>query len=214
MAATNTTDGRRARSERTRAAIVAGATRRFLAQGYVGSTIEDVAREAKVAVQTVYYVFGTKPKLLAAVLDASIAGDASAVAVLDRPWVGRLRSAPGAEDAVALLVDAAVEIVTRAAPVYEVVRRAAADPDVAALLDETRRRRRLDQRRLIEILAETGHLATDIDVSAAADVLYALVNEELVALLVQDCGWSTARLRAWTTDTLANQLLPHPSTTT
>src|SRR4051794_8842384 len=116
MARADKTDGRRARSERTRAAIIAGATRRFLAQGYIGSTIEDVAREAKVAVQTVYYVFGTKPKLLTAVLDASIAGDPSASPVLDRPWVDHLRAAPDARTAVTLLVDAAVEIVTRAAP--------------------------------------------------------------------------------------------------
>src|SRR3954468_6383240 len=94
------TDGRRVRSERTRAMVIAGATRRFLAHGYVGSTIEDVAREAKVAVQTVYYVFGTKPKLLAAVLDASIAGDATAGAVLDRPWVDQLRAAPDGRTAV------------------------------------------------------------------------------------------------------------------
>jgi AcrR family transcriptional regulator len=214
MPPADTTDGRRARSERTRAAIIAGATRRFLAQGYVGSTIEDVAREAKVAVQTVYYVFGTKPKLLAAVLDASIAGDASAGAVLDRPWVEHLRAAPDAHTAVRLLVDAAVEIVARAAPIYEVVRRASADPDVAALLEETRHRRRLDQRRLAAILAEAGHLDPAVDANDAADVLYGLLNEELVGLLVHDCDWSTAKLRAWLTEVLVNQLLLHASTTT
>lgn len=206
MAGDDSTDGRRARSQRTRAAIVAGATRRFLAHGYLGSTIEDVAREAKVSVQSVYYVFGTKPKLLAAVLDASIAGDAAAVAVLDRPWVDQLRAAPTAHDALTLLVDASVEIVTRAAPIYEVIRRASADSDVAALLAETRHRRRLDQRRLVEILAEAGHLHPTVDVSTAADVLYGLVNEEIVGLLIHDCGWTTDRLRAWTTGTLDNQL--------
>ena len=106
-----------------------------------------------------------------------------------------------------LLVDAAVDIVTRAAPIHEVVRSAAADPDVGALPSETRRRRRLDQRPLVEILAEAGHLGPTVDVSTAADVLYRLLNEELVALLVHDCGWSTDRLRAWITDILTNQLL-------
>jgi len=145
------------------------------------------------------------------VLDASIAGDASPGAVLERPWVDHLRSAPDARSAVALLVDAAVEIVTRAAPIYEVVRRTSVDADVAALLDETRHRRRLDQRRLAETLAEASHLDPAVDLNAAADVLYGLLNEELVGLLVHDCGWSAAKLRAWLTDVLADQLLPHGS---
>lgn len=208
---TRATDGRRARSERTRATIVAGATRRFLAHGYVGSTIEDVAEEAGVSVQSVYYVFGTKPKLLAAVLDAAIAGDADAVAIAERPWVDALRSSTDAESAVRVLAEAAVEIVTRTTPIYEVVRRASADGDVDALLNETRRRRRLDQRRFVQILAEIGYLRADLDVRAAADVVYALVNEEIVGLLVNDCGWSRRRLREWVTEVLIDQLVRGPA---
>jgi hypothetical protein len=146
-----------------------------------------------------------------------VSSSSSTLAEASRARVVTLRREPprrallDARSAVALLVDAAVEIVTRAAPIYEVVRRASADPDVAALLDETRHRRRLDQRRLAEILTEAGHLDHAVNVNDAADVLYGLLNEELVGLLVQDCGWSTARLRAWLTDLLANQLLPDGS---
>jgi AcrR family transcriptional regulator len=207
LAPASKTDGRRLRSERTRAVIVAGARRRFLANGYVATTIEDVATEADVAIQTIYYVFGTKPKLLAAVLDTSIAGDTDSLAVIDRPWIDDLRSSPDATTAITRLTSAAVEIVTRAAPIYEVVRQASADAEVGALLDETRRRRRRDQRHLIEILAAAGHLPAGVDVDAAADVLYALINEEIVRLLVNDCGWSTARLTTWVTDALIGQLL-------
>jgi len=187
--------------------IVGGATRRFLAAGYVGTTIEDVAAEADVAVQTIYYLFGTKPKLLAAVVDASIAGDTDPTAVMDRPWVEALQSSVDPGAAISLLATAAVEIVTRAAPIYEVLRQASADPEVFVLLDETRRRRRRDQRGLVEILAQAGHLAPGVDISAAADVVYALISEEIVHLLVTDCGWSTARLRAWVTGVLGSQLL-------
>lgn len=201
------TDGRRARSERTRALIVEGGTRRFLAHGYVGSTIEDVADEAGVSAQTIYYVFGTKPKLLAAVLDASIAGDVDAVAVVEQPWVEKIRSSTDPETAVGVLVDAAVTIVVRTAPIYEVVRRASADADVEALLRDTRRRRRLDQRRLVEILADAGHLRPKLKVGTATDIVYGLVNEEMVELLISDCGWSTTRLRNWLTGVLIQELV-------
>ena len=95
-----------------------------------------------------YYVFGTKPALLAAVLDATIAGDAEPVPVLDRPWVTALADERDAQTALDGSSAAAVAILARTAPVYEVVRRAAADPEVGALLDDNRRRRRTDQREL------------------------------------------------------------------
>src|SRR3954467_9601221 len=79
-------DGRRQRSAHTRARIIDTATRLFLHHGYLPTTIEAVAEQAGVAVQTVYYVFGTKPKLLAAVLDVTIAGDPEPLATLQRPW--------------------------------------------------------------------------------------------------------------------------------
>jgi AcrR family transcriptional regulator len=203
-------DGRKQRSRLTRARIVDAATSRFLDNGYVATTIEDVAEHAGVAVQTIYYVFGTKPNLLAAVLDASIAGDVEPVPVLQRSWVESLREQPDATSAFTGLVDAAVTIVARTTPTYEVVRRAASDRDVSALLDDTRRRRRDDQRRLVEMLAESGHLDPNLDVDTAADTFYGIVNEEVFQLLTRDCGWDVARFRNWATALMLQQLLGEP----
>jgi AcrR family transcriptional regulator len=200
-------DGRRERSRLTRRRIVDAATRAFVRDGFLATTIEDVAEHAGVAVQTVYYVFGTKPKLLAAVLDASIVGDVEPVAVLQRGWVETLRAEKDATAAVQRLVEGAVMIVARATPIYEVIRRAAADADVGALLADTRRRRRDDQRQLIEILAQAGHLHQDVDVDTAADVLYAVINEEVFQLLTVDCGWALDRFVGWVTGLLQQQLL-------
>lgn len=200
-------DGRRQRSMRTRSAIVDAAVRCFLEHGYLTSTIEDVANEAGVAVQTVYYVFGTKPRLLGAVLDAAIAGDTDPSPLVDRVWIDALQSAPDAASAIARLVEFSVDVVVRTSPLYHVVRRAASDPDVGALLDETRRRRRHDQKRLVGVLADTGHVHPDVDTARAADVVYGLINEETFDLLVGDCGWSEPQYRAWLTELCAEQLL-------
>lgn len=200
-------DGRRARSQLTRARVVDAARRLFVEQGYVATTIEAVGEQAGVAVQTVYYLFGTKRNILAAVLDAGVAGDVEALAVLDRPWVEELRAERDAATAVARLVDATVAILARTAPVYEVVRQAAADPEVSALLGETRERRRADQRRLIEILAASGHLHPEVDAATAADVFYGLMNEEVFQLFVGDCGWHVDRFRQWSTSLMVGQLV-------
>jgi AcrR family transcriptional regulator len=186
--------------------VVDAATRLFVDHGYVATTIENVAEDAGVAAQTVYYVFGTKRNLLAAVLDASIAGDVELIPVLERVWTDELREEPDMAAAVQRLVDESVSILVRTAPVYEVVRRAAADPEVAALLDDTRKRRRADQRALIGIVLQSGHPEPTLDADAAADIFYGLVNEEVFQLIVGDCGWSVARFRNWGTSLMLHQL--------
>lgn len=87
---------------------------------------------------------------------------------------------------------------------YEVIRRASADPDVTELLEENRRERYLRQRDLVGILADAGHLTVDLD--TAADAYYALVNEELFALLVGHRGWAIQRYRQWVLVMLTPQL--------
>jgi len=200
-------DGRRQRSLRSRAQIVGAAERLFLERGYVRTTIEEIADAAGVAVQTVYYVFGTKLRVLAAVLDARIGGD-DPNPVVEREWVASLGSTGAPADAIEALVAAAVDILSRAAPVYEVVRRAASDPEIGELLAANRRSRRADQRVLIERLRETETLPADLDVEVAADSFYALVNEEVFQLLVVDCGWTTERFRGWLTHLVQTMLLP------
>lgn len=207
MAAQTKPDGRRERSRITRARVVDAAARLLVEQGYLATTIEAVAERAGVAVQTVYYVFGTKRNLLAAVLDASIAGDVGPTPVLQRDWVDALRAEQDPTSAVESLLEASVAIVARATPIYEVVRRASADPDVSALLEDNRSRRRRDQRDLIEILGRSGHLRPELDVDTAADVFYGLMNEEVFQLFTRDCGWSTEQFRSWATSLLLHQLI-------
>lgn len=203
-------DGRRERSRRTHARIVEAASRCFVDDGYVGATIDSIAEEAGVAPQTVYYVFGTKAKLLADALEHSIVGDLDPVPVVDRPWVDALGDIEDAVQAVGLLVAESVKILVRVAPIHRVIRRAAADTEVGALLEETRRRRRADQARLVEMLADRGHLRPDLDTETAADTYYAIVNEEVFDLLTDDCGWDVERFRHWATALVQQQLLgPH-----
>ena len=176
-------DGRRERSRRTRAQIVAAAARRFVADGYAGTTMEGVAADAGVAVQTVYYAFGTKAKLLAAVLDATIAGDTGPVAVIERDWVAALAGEKDLDAAVGSLVAEGIAIVARTAPVLDVVGGAASIPEVGELLVETRGRRRQDQRRLVDVLVTAGLVPAAAPRDVLADIIYALLNEDVFLLL-------------------------------
>ena len=58
----------------------------FVAQDYAATTMEQIAAQAGVAVQTVYYGFGTKGRLLCEVVEVTAAGEDAPAPVAQRPW--------------------------------------------------------------------------------------------------------------------------------
>ena len=70
---TPSTISRAERTLATRRRMVLAAYDLFCANGYLGTTITAIAKEAGVAVPTVYYTFGTKAALLDESLGAAIA---------------------------------------------------------------------------------------------------------------------------------------------
>src|SRR3954452_22905822 len=94
----------------TRRRVVDAAGRLFTQHGYAATTLQRVADEAGVAVQTVYFHFGNKRTLLKELVDLASAGDDQPVALLDRPWVQQLRSAPGGPETVGIWLGASREI--------------------------------------------------------------------------------------------------------
>ena len=198
----------REKSRATRRRIREAAERLFIGHGYLATTIEAIAAEAAVAVQTVSFVFGTKRALLAEVLDVATAGDEAPVPILERPWVDEARRETDPRRAVRLIAHHGCRIVARLAPVYEVVHGAAAsDPDIAALLQRDKQRRLDNQVELVRMLDDKGALAPGRDVRWAADVLFALLSHEMHQLLVVDRGWSLDAWAHWLADALIAQLL-------
>ena len=77
----------RATEERqaTRRRVVEAARELFLSRGYVATTMADIAREAGVALQSVYTAGQSKADLLHLVTDLAVAGDDQEVMLVDRP---------------------------------------------------------------------------------------------------------------------------------
>jgi AcrR family transcriptional regulator len=73
----------------------------FVTRGYPSTTVEMIAQEAGVAVQTVYFSFRAKVNILKQLVDINVAGDTQPTAILQRAWVTdarRARSRPPARD--------------------------------------------------------------------------------------------------------------------
>ena len=165
--------------------------------GYLDTTVAAIAAEAGVAVQTLYLGFGSKVAILEAVHDVAVAGDTEPLAVLERPWVAQFQSVPDAASALAILLEHALGIIERVGPVTGIIQAASADTEVRELLDRVRSQRHATLRALAGDLVAKAGLTPGLGPDTAADILYALVSEELHHLLVVERGWRPEAWRDW-----------------
>jgi AcrR family transcriptional regulator len=181
----------------------------FAARGYSATSMQAIADEAGMAVQTLYFTFGTKRALLSELLDVAVAGDDEPVPTLERPGV---RAAIEDPDPVAQLrrqARLAREIYERVAPVLQIVAHAAAaDPEIHDLWETNNAQRAVVMERLITALAEKSALREGLDTLMATDVALALQSPELYHFLTARRGWPASRWEHWTANALVTQLLP------
>jgi AcrR family transcriptional regulator len=200
---------RRQRAEEERQAtqtrVIEAATRLFAANGYKGTTMADIAREAGVAMQSVYTAGRSKADLLQAAVGRSVAGDDQAVLVHERPVFAGLAAEPDPERQLRRVAELICQIHERSEPMQVAQREAAAvDPVVAAGLDRAHRERWETFRVLISMLPE-DRLRTSVE--ASTDAAWAVASAEVFLLLRRVKGWSWDEIRAWLARTLVDVLL-------
>jgi TetR/AcrR family transcriptional regulator of autoinduction and epiphytic fitness len=201
----------RSRAERTganRLRMLESARSLFTAQGYPATTMEQIAAEAGVAVQTMYYTFRTKARLLCEVVELAGAGQPNPVPVMQRPWMAEALSSPSASRALALAVEHGTDIYERIAPLRPALAAAAAtDPYVETYALGIATGRRAGMGRLIARLAELGALRAGLGQARATDLLFVLDSHETFLGLTRQAGWSITEYKAWLFTTLSQQLL-------
>lgn len=184
-----------------RAKILTAARELFVRTGYASTTIKQIASDAGVAVQTVYFVFGNKRSILAALLDVSVAGDDLPVPTLERQWVADAIHASDPAEHLRIHVHAARDISERVADLLLVVRAGAdADPDVARLWQTNVDQRVTVLRVLMTSLADK---VPGMDVETCVDVGLALLSPETYTLLVIDRKWTPEKYESWVTEGIA-----------
>jgi len=206
---TDKAQGKRAlKARETRRKMLTAATDLFLEHGYGTTTLQDVADRAGVAVQTIYFTFGTKRALLKEVVDVAIAGDDEPVATMDRPWFHSALTAPTAAEQVGLHVSATSAILGRVAAITKVLDAAAAgDPEIAAAWPDADDPRHTVQRALADALVTKPDARPGLSAEEAADVLYGVLSPELYLVFTGDRGWSPEKWTAWSTRVLLAELV-------
>ena len=191
---------RERQAQQTREQIVEAARRLFASDGFANTTVESIAREAGVSVQTVYASVGSKRGIVLALLDwMEVEGG-------NEELRRELEASKDPRRQLRAIVRFNRQLFERGEDVLKVVMVARADPDVGAFGREGEVRRREGQAVWVREWAEAGVLRPNLDEGEAADILWALTGPELYWLFVVDCGWPGSRFETWLFETLETRL--------
>ena len=185
------------------------AQRVFAERGYASATIEAIASEAGVAVDTVYAGFGSKRGLLSALMDARVGGDDEPVDLLERSGPQAVRREPDQRRQVQAFAKDITSIIERARPVDDIMRGAAAvDSEIAALRARIQEQRFQNMLKFVSWIEANGPLGGGMSREPAAAIVWSLTSPEMHRLLRVDRGWTVERYTGWLADTLTLTLLP------
>ena len=201
--------GKTERGQQTRTRVVAAATTLFRERGYLDTTTAAIAAAAGVAVQTLYLAFGSKAAILSAAHDTAVVGDTERTALLDRAWAAEVRDDLDGPRSLRTVVANTLAVVDRVAPIYDVIQTAAADADVNELLGRVKDQRLATMRALAAELATKDGFNSTLTADEAADVLYAVVSNELHRILVIERHWPDEAWQRWAYESAAFRLFPH-----
>lgn len=193
----------------TRRRIVEAAARLFRQHGYAAASMNAIAAEAGVAVQTVYASMRTKRDILEAVIQATVRGDEDDVPIASGARWRQMEAEADPREKLAMFARIHREICEREAELFVVLETAAAlDGEIAPLLRDKERFRYEDQARVARSLRRQGGLRPGLSAPKASDIIWALASERVYLALVQERGWRVEQYEAWLTDQLSAALLP------
>ena len=179
------------RARATRQRIIAAAAAQFVAHGYGATLLDQVAEQAGVAVQTVYFHFGNKRTLLKEALDVAAVGDDDPVPLMERPWVKAIQEEADPARIIVLWLATSRDILDRVAPLMRVMRGATGtDPEVAAQWDTNQAQTRTAHGFLADLLARRGALKPGLEVEQARDIAFVISNVETYLQFTDVCQWT------------------------
>jgi AcrR family transcriptional regulator len=199
---------RKEQAEATRKAIMDAAERLFEKDGYVATSMAAIAKEAGVALKTVYLAFETKGGLLRALWHRNLRGGREDVPVTDQEWFIEVLEEPDPAKALRLNARNSRQVKTRIAPLGEVLLNAApADPEVDALSKRIWSQFYDNQRDVVKSLKRRKALKKGLGIERATDILWTLNHPRTYILLVQDRGWTAEQYERWLGDITISELL-------
>jgi AcrR family transcriptional regulator len=195
-------DRRQAMADQTRRDILQTARQLFARQGYAATSVADIAREAGVAVQTIYGRLGSKRGMLMALID--LIDEEAGVGAL----VAGIRGASTPEHALRAEIRLTRVFQERSGDIIGALFAAAAvEPDLAAAVAEGQRRHRNGARLTAARLTELGGLRETLGAEHAAALIAITTTHQAWRELLDAYGLSWDAAETLLYDTLGQALL-------
>jgi AcrR family transcriptional regulator len=193
----------------TRRRVEEAAANRFTRDGYTASTMQAIADDAGVHVQTVYLAYGTKSALLAACAARLVAGtEDPETHPSERRWARAIASEPDPRAKLALYVKHIADVAPRITPLLDVLRATApAEPDVAAFLAHMENARRQGPLELLGRGIPPDTWRPGLTPDEVADIVSTLASPDTLRSLIDRCGWHATAAAAWIVRVLERELL-------
>jgi AcrR family transcriptional regulator len=201
---------RREQAAQTRHRIVEASRALFVEHGYTGTTVPAIAAAAGVAVETVYRSATGKAGLLAAAVQAALAGGADRAdqPADQRTAIRRVIEEPDPRRQLAAYAHTQPGVWSRVGPLLRVLDTAApSEPALQQLQAELAAQRLDGMRRFAGLLREQGRLRPGLTAERAADVIWTLCAQATFDALVGERGWTPREYEAWLAELLADALL-------
>jgi AcrR family transcriptional regulator len=186
----------------TRREILSAARRLFAEHGFASTSVQQIAEEAGVAVQTIYSSVGSKSALLLALNDlidqeADVAG-----------LTAELLQETGPAQLIAKGVHLTRQLNERCGDLIQVLLSAEpAEPDAAAVVADGMRRHEHGAGRLAQRLAALGALRAGTTPERASAVFSMMTSPASWRQLTHRAGWTFDEAEAWLTPSLTQLLL-------
>ncbi|MEU9271486.1 helix-turn-helix domain-containing protein [Streptomyces sp. NPDC048251] len=186
----------------TRDEIVKAARKLYADPGYAQTTVEKIAREARVSPATIYAQCGGKEGLLRTLMDIWTTSPTVARIISDSAAqsTGRAKLEALAEGYAAHAAEAGdiMRIVERAGP---------SSPAAQEFLDIADQRHIEALEMIVEGIADNGDLAEGLTVQDAARIIFFHFRNPQFVLAVDTFGWGVDRAKRWLVDRVAAAIL-------
>ncbi|WP_193609310.1 TetR/AcrR family transcriptional regulator [Nocardioides lijunqiniae] len=212
---------RRQRAEQERGEtldrVLAAARSRFLAEGYAGTKMLDIAADAGVALASVYRAGRSKAELIEMILERAgpeddpdnSTGQPLTFTARPSPSYPEIAAERDPQHQVRMIAVRIADSLDPIGPLWTVLRDAAGvDARAGATMHATVERRAAAFEAAVDLLPAQRLRASP---SESVDTLWALSSPEMYLMLRTARGWSHRRYRDWLIRTLQVQLLAPPS---
>jgi AcrR family transcriptional regulator len=198
---------REEQAARTRTRILDAAAELFLERGYARTTMKDIAVQADVARDTVHAIFGSKARVLTALIDHRLVPDGSVTNVTQLPEALAIKDEVDQRKQIELFATFITGISTELRPVFEILRTASAvEPEMAKVFAEMDHFRMNNMQIYAKWIAARGPLR--VSTRRAGEIIWALASPDVGRMLCDEIGWTESQHARWLSDTLIRTLLP------